>query len=397
MKWIRKILTLLVVAAVVGAAVYYSLAPRPVLVDTVSPKRGRMQVSIVEEGRTRVADRFVVSAPVAGIAGRVRLRVGDRVNRGQTVVRIEPPRSAALDPRGRAELTSRVSVAEAALERSRRDVEAAREDLRYWQAEAPRLRAGVEAGVAARERLDSAESEARRADARLKASEQQVEVARAELNAARVALEFATARAPEAPGEAVDVRSPVAGRVLKLHHESEAAVREGDPLIEVADPAGLEVEVEALSSDAVRIEPGMRVLLERWGGPEARGPRTAHRAGGLHQGVRAGRRGARTDDRRYRLGQDKWRRLGDRYRVEARFILWEGDGVLQAPTSAVFRNGDGWAVFVLEGERARLRPIQIGRRAGLTVEVLAGVGEGDRLVNHPGDAISDGTLVSLVE
>ena len=395
MKRIRQILTTLVILAVIGAAVYYSFAPRPILVEAVEVERGPIQVSIVEEGKTRVADRYIVSAPVSGSLRRLNFDVGDQVRRGQTLARIDPPPAAALDARAHAESQARVDVALAALERAKEDVETARSDVRYWETEMPRIRDGVEAGVTARERLDQAIADERRAKTVMRAAEQQVEVAKSELEAARVQLKYASASVEDKPTETVAVRSPVSGRVLEIMQESQTVVQAAQPLVAIADPNGLEVEVEVLSSDAVQIEEGMRVLLERWGGPKP-----------LEAVVRRVEPVAFTkisalgvEEQRVLIivdivsPKDEWLSLGDQYRVEARFILSEADNVLQAPSSALFRHRGGWAVFRAGLEAASLQPVEVGRRSGLAAEILSGLSEGDRVINHPSDTVTDGVLV----
>ena len=395
MKRIRKILTVLLISGIVGAAVYFSFAPRPVLVETVAVSRGPLQATIVEEGKTRVVDRYGVSAPVAGTLSRMSFDVGDEVRAGTVLARLHPLRSATLDGRSRAQAGADLAVAEAALAKAEDDVETARSDVRYWEVELPRTRRGVEAGVIAAERLDHALAGERKAQAVLSAAEQQIEVAQTEVEAARVALQYSEGRASSGSAEIVTVRSPVSGRILKVHQENEAVVQASQLLLELADPGGLEVEVEVLSSDAVRIEAGMRVLLERWGGPQP-----------LEAVVRLVEPVAFTkisalgvEEQRVLVivdiasPKEEWKNLGDRYRVEARFVTWEGQNVLQVPSSALFRSQKGWAVFLVDGPTAKLRPVTIGMRGGFADEIVAGVSAGEIVINHPSDAVTDGGLI----
>ena len=395
MKRIRKILTVLLISGIVGAAVYFSFAPRPVLVETVAVSRGPLQATIVEEGKTRVVDRYGVSAPVAGTLSRMSFDVGDEVRAGTVLARLHPLRSATLDGRSRAQAGADLAVAEAALAKAEDDVETARADVRYWEVELPRTRRGVEAGVIAAERLDHALAGERKAQAVLSAAEQQIEVAQTEVEAARVALQYSEGRASSGSAEIVTVRSPVSGRILKVHQENEAVVQASQLLLELADPGGLEVEVEVLSSDAVRIEAGMRVLLERWGGPQP-----------LEAVVRLVEPVAFTkisalgvEEQRVLVivdiasPKEEWKNLGDRYRVEARFVTWEGQNVLQVPSSALFRSQKGWAVFLVDGPTAKLRPVTIGMRGGFADEIVAGVSAGEIVINHPSDAVTDGGLI----
>jgi HlyD family secretion protein len=187
----------------------------------------------------------------------------------------------------------------------------------------------------------------------------------------------------------------VAARVLKLLHESEGAVAAGQPLIEIGNPESLEVEVEVLSTYAVKIATGSKVILDRWGGDlPVQGTVRVVEPSGFTKISALG-----VEEQRVRIivdfasPREAWQRLGDGYRVEARFVLWEGADVLQVPTSALFRHGDGWAVFKVEGRRAHLTPVEIGQRAGLATQVLAGLAAGSRVISHPDDTLTDGARV----
>jgi HlyD family secretion protein len=394
--WRRHIavsLGLTIIAVIIGLG----FVPRPVLVTTVPAQRGPLQVTVEEEGRTRVIDRFVISAPVAGFSRRIELKVGDPVQQGQVLAWLEPLRAQVLDPRSRAEAESRAAAARAALQSAEESVQAADADARYAAAELERLERLYETRIISFEALQQAQTSARRTQANLQSARFNVQVARYELQAAEAALRFSAAEREngvDAP-ETVAVRAPVGGRVLKIIHESEGVVQSGQALLELGDPRSLEVEVDVLSRDAVRIEPGTRVLLDRWGG-----------AGLLEGAVRTVEPVGFTkvsalgvEEQRVLVIVDissppeLWERLGDGYRVEAAFVLWEQDDVLQVPSSALFRHGGGWALFVVEDDRARLREVEIGRRSGLAAQILSGIDEGSIVVAHPGDAVSDRTRV----
>jgi HlyD family secretion protein len=214
------------------------------------------------------------------------------------------------------------------------------------------------------------------------------------LERARAALAYAGA-AGRGSGDALAVRSPVDARVLKVMHESEGTVQPGTPLIELGDPESLEVEVEVLSGQAVKIAPGARVLFDRWGGDKPlEGRVRIVEPTGFTKISALG-----VEEQRVRVIADftspreEWQRIGDGYRIEARFVVWEGADVLQIPASALFRHNHGWAVFVADGGRARLQPIETGQRNGLQVEVLSGIGAGDTVIAHPDDKIGDGRRV----
>ena len=392
---LRRFLFWLLFTGGVVAAIVWGFMPRPILVETAVVKRGPLQVSVEEEGKTRVIDRFVVSAPVDGFARRLDADVGDIVKRGATLLLLDPLRSTVLDPRSRAEAQARVAAAEASLKRAQKDVEAADAEARRLETQHKRARELHAAGTIADEALDEIAASAERSQAQERSAEYAVEVARHDLEAARTALRHSAAQRSQEPAETVSVRAPVGGRILKIVHESEGVVDAGDPLLEIANPRGLEVEVELLSADAVKVGPGTRVLFERWGGE--------HPLQGLVRivepvgftkisalGVEEQRVLVIAD---ITSPPDQWARLGDGYRVEARFVLWEGEDVLQIPSSTLFRHGEGWAVFAVEDGMARRRPAMLGHRNGLITEVLSGLEEGDTLITHPDDAIDDGVEV----
>jgi HlyD family secretion protein len=220
-------------------------------------------------------------------------------------------------------------------------------------------------------------------------------VARFDLETARAAAASTTRLRGGGAADELQVRAPVAARVLRLQHESEGPVAAGQPLLEIGNPASLEAEVEVLSTEAVKIATGSKVILDRWGGDQViEGAVRVVEPGGFTKISALG-----VEEQRVRVivdftsPREAWARLGDGYRVEARFVLWEGDDVLQLPASALFRHGDGWAVFALEGGRARLTPVRIGQRAGLATQVLSGINAGSRVAAHPDESIRDGVRV----
>jgi HlyD family secretion protein len=396
MKWRKRIGWIIVLIGIV-MAIGYGFLPKPVLVDSAEVSRGLLRVTVREEGKTRVVDRYVVSAPLSGFLRRIALEVGDEVGSSQVVARLEPLRSSVLDPRSRAEAQARVATAQASIDAAEGSTRVAAEDARFAESELARIRALYDAGTVPREQLERAESEARRTQANLESRRANVKVAERELEAARVALKDFAAESGSAPAEVVSVRAPTAGRVLKRFHESEGVVNSGEPLIEVGSPRTLEVEIEALSSDAVRIAAGTKVLFERWGGdyPLEGIVRTVEPFGFTKVsalGVEEQRVLVIAD---FTSPREQWERLGDGYRVEAVFVLWEGEDVLQAPASSLFRHGDGWAVFVVEGGEARRQEVEVGHRSGLMAEILSGLSQGERVIAHPSNEIEQGTPLQL--
>jgi HlyD family secretion protein len=385
----------LVVGGVVAAIIVYGLKPRPAMVEAAAVSRGPLRVSIVEEGKTRVRDRYIISAPVAGQLRRTDLDVGDPVEAGKAILWLDPVPSPVLDPRSRAEIQARIAAAEAAVETAHEQIELAQAELRFRETDLARMRELVGSGAVAQELLDQAETEERKATANFRSARFQLEANRHALDEARAALRYSAAQDQDAPAETVAIRAPVSGRVLRVFQESEGVVTASEPLLAIGDPSGLEVEVEILSSDAVAIREGGRVLLERWGGEkplEARvrriEPVAFTKISAL--GVEEQRVLAILD---IVSPAEVWQALGDGYRVEARFVVWEGEDVLQVPNTALFRVGNDWAVFRIENEQAVLRRVEIGHRSSLQSEVLDGLQPGEEIIAHPGEGIEEGDPV----
>jgi HlyD family secretion protein len=394
--WRRRILIFLLFAAI-ALAIGYGFLPKPIAVSVVKVSRGSLMVTVEEEGKTRVKDRFVISAPVAGFARRIMLDVGDPVTKGEVIVELEPQRSRVLDPRSQAEAEARVAAATAALSAAEENVLAASADSDYATSEFDRLKKLYDSQVVSQDSMEQAKAEARRAKANLKSSQFAVEVARHELEAARTALKYSAAEITGEKGSRVEIRAPVSGHVLQLYQESEGAVTEGQHILSIGDPRALEVEVDVLSADAVRIKPGTPVLFDHWGGetPLEGRVRVVEPAGFTKISALG------VEEQRVLIISDitskpeVWERLGDGYRVEARFILWEGKDILQVPTSALFRFGDDWATFVAENKRAIRRIVKIGHRSGLNTEILTGVEEGETVITHPDDTVEAGVKVQV--
>jgi HlyD family secretion protein len=396
MPW-RRNLGLILLAVILLAAIAYGFWLPAVAVDVVAVIRAPLQVTVEEEGKTRVVDRFVISAPVPGYVRRIELKVGDPVRQGQVLAEVEPLRSVILDPRSRAEAQARVAAAEAALRAAQEDAIAAEAEADYAASQLQRLRRLYPKGYISIETLQQAEAAARRTEARRSSSRFAVQVAKFDLEAARTALRYSVAQDSHQTMEEAPVRAPVEGRVLKLKHESEGVVQAGEPLLEIGDPNSLEIEVEVLSADAVRISPGTCVLFERWGGVRPlEGLVRRVEPTGFTKVSALG-----VEEQRVLVIADiispteQWQRLGDGYRVEASFILWEGDSVPQVPASALFRHRDGWAVFMAANGRARLQPVQVGHRSGLAAEIISPLKEGELVILHPDDSLADGARISL--
>jgi HlyD family secretion protein len=386
---LRRVIYFLVAAGLL-AALILAFLPSPVEVDGAAVRRGAMLLTVDEEGEARAHDRFVVASPVAGRLERVDLHDGDPVSANQVVALVYP---LPLDPRERAELAGRVLAAEAAKREA--DARAAHALADHEQLRRSRDRAELlgRSGLISREQLEIAQNSEMTARNDLDAARFAAQEAAFQVKVARAGL---LAIESTAPDRVVRLKSPVRGRVLRIFEKSEHVVTAGTPVLEVGDPRKLEVVVDVLSTDAVKIKAGSPVLLEDWGGD-----------GTLRAVVRTVEPSAFT--KVSALGIDEQRvniiadfvddpgRLGNGYRVEARIVTWEGPDVLIVPTSALFRRGEGWSVFVEKGGLAERRTVEVGHRNAFDAEVLGGLDAGDWVVLHPTDRVEDGVRVLVRE
>lgn len=382
----------------VVAGLVYAFMSAPVDVEVGSVSRGPLVVTVNEDGKTRIRERYIVSAPLAGRLERIELRPGDRIEAGKTLLSaIEPTAPDLLDERALAEAEARVGGAQAALGRAGVAVQTAVAELEFAQTEHRRLSEAVATGSAtAREVEVSALMEQLKMQQR-DAAVYARDIAKFELEQAQSAL-LRTRPEGDAGSGRLEISAPVSGLVLRVFMESAAVVTPGAPLVELGDPSDLEVEVDVLTTDAVQIQPGARVDLEGWGGEHSLAavvrlvePSAFTKISAL--GVEEQRVNVIAD----LVGPLAERvSLGDNYRVDARIVVWERTDVLKCPTGALFRDADGWAVFAVGADgRATRRGLSIGRRSDLEAEVLGGLGAGDRVVLHPGDTLRDGIRVKV--
>lgn len=390
----RTLFVIAIILFVVGATVYGFL-PKTADVDLVNVLRGDLQVTIEEEGRTRLKDRFVISAPVSGYMQRINAKVGDVVTKGQTVVALEPLRSQALDPRSQAEAEATMAAAGASLKAAAERERAAVADAEYIEQRRDRLKNLYTKGSITRDQLDQIESEAKKARAVQRSAKASVDVARSDLERATTALQNFSTMEKTANRNIVYVSTPVGGSIFRIYRESEGTVNVGEPLLDIGNVKNLEVRVEVLSSDAVKIKPGTAVFFKRWGGEGTLAGivRIVEPAGFTKissLGVEEQRVLVIAD---ITSPPEMWRALGDAYRLEAHFVVWEGKNVLQVPTSALFRSGKDWAVFVGDNGKAVKRIVQIGQRNGLLAEIISGLKENEKVITHPDDSISNGRQI----
>jgi HlyD family secretion protein len=415
----RRLLPILL-ALLLIAGLTYAFWPRPVPVDLGEVTQGDLEVTVDEEGKTRIKERYTVSAPLGGRLRRIELDPGDEVQAGKTLLAvIEPNDPALLDKRELAEAEARVKAADASLSQAAPRLETARVALEHAQNEYRRKRTLKERGGITESELEAAELLVRTRGEDLKAAQFAVQIAQFELEQAKAALVRSRpdiadnepvngaeinpgASSNESPTTTdasavarIEIHSPITGRVLHVFQESAGVVTAGTSLIEVGNPEDLEIEIDVLSSDAVAIKPGAPVRLVHWGGefPLSGDVRLVEPAAFTKVsalGVEEQRVDVVVD---FTDPPEKRAALGDGYRVEARIVVWQGKNVVTVPASAPFRQGDGWAVYRVVGERAVLTPIEVGHSNSLAYEVLKGLSVGDVVVVHPSDKVVDGVKV----
>jgi HlyD family secretion protein len=381
----KKALAIAVPIVLVGAFAL-GLRPKPVAVDLGAAARGPLRVTMEEEGKTRIRDRFMISAPTAGRILRIELEPGDPVRAGDVVAVMRPGAPQPLDARTRANLQAQVRSAEAALGRARADRERALAELRYARSDAGRIESLGREGIVSKERVEVAELSLERSRAAVAAADYEIRAAQHQLEAARASL---LEEGEDSAGATIELRSPVAGSVLRRRHESESVVPAGEALLEIGDPEDLEVVADLLSTDAARLRPGQLVEIEAWAGaPALRGRVKRIEPAGFTKISALGVEEQRVDVVIAREDTPgRWAELGDAYRVDVRV------DVLQVPTSALFRDNQGWAVFAIEGGKARRRSVEVGRQSGLAAEIVSGLRLGEKVIVHPGAEIKDGVAV----
>lgn len=390
----RRLIRIALILAALAALAWWAFRPRPVPADFATVERGPLEVTVEDEGRTRVRDRYVVSAPLPGRMERIELEPGDPVSARKTVVaQFRPADPALLDVRTRTELEARARAAEATLGSARADRERVQAELAFAQSELRRARALVEERVIAPRELESTERAAQTLERALQSAEFAVRAAEYQVEQAKASLLQSRGGAG---GALIPLYSPVDGVVLRRLQESESVVPTGHPLIEIGSLNDLEIVADLLSNAAVAVEEGDEVLIEQWGGERTLQGRVRRvEPSGFTKisplGVEEQRVNVIVDvvDPR-----ELWKSIGDGYRVEVRVIVWRGDDVLKVPTSSLIRQGADWAVYRVADGRARLQTVEIGQRNGLEAEVLGGLEAGDRIVVYPSDAIADGGRVT---
>lgn len=395
MKTMKKIVPLLVALAI-AALLVLALWPSPIPVSATRVERGYFAEYVEDEGRTRLRDPYVVAAPIHGYLRRVALEPGDPVAAGDVLFELEALPAPALDARSREQAREAIAAARARLEAAEAELETRQSQHRLAQSEYERSLTLFERKLASADERDRRLSQRDASRAAERAARHAVDVARFELEAARAMLQIADGERSANDQPTLAVRAPISGTITKRLRCCEGPAQAGEQILEIGDlAADLEIQVDLLSVDAVRVRPGMQVVIERWGGGEDLEGRVRRvEPSGFTRVSALG-----VDEQRVPVlveitsPREQWQHLGDGYRIEGRFVLWEGEDVVHVPTSALFRSDNRWSVYVVENDRAVQRAITIGRRSGLRTQVVEGLREGEIVITHPGDRIEDGVRV----
>jgi HlyD family secretion protein len=371
------------------ALVAIALWPAPIVVETGPAVVGPLQVTSEEQGETRSRDRFVIAAPVGGRLLRVLLRDGDAVRDNQIVATMAP---VPLSARERDEVNARVAAAAANLRSAEAQLSHVLEDLAQAQRESTRSEQLFARALVSRQQLEQAQNAAVTLEKEVAAARYRAKSAAAELKSARAGL-LALEGKGDGPSGTLMIRAPASGRVLRVLESSERVVTAGTPVLVIGDLEHLEVVMEMLSSEAVRVSAGMAAVLEGWGGDRPLNARVRLVEPYAFTKISA----LGVEEKRTRVVLDfidSPGSLGDGYRVTGRITIWSAPSVLKVPLAALFRCGAEWCVFVLEGKRAHRREVRIGHRNAFEAEILSGLEPGDRLVRYPPNELSDGSRVS---
>jgi HlyD family secretion protein len=386
-RWHRYVL-LVAIAALAGAGLWTLLRPSPVDVETAPVERGLLQVTIDEQAETRSHDRFVITAPVTGRVLRLELHEGDAVIAGQTIAELEP---APVGERELRELEARLASARESLQEAEHRLARAQEDLAYAKRERTRTENLAARGLAAKQALEQAVTRQGMAEQDTGAAQHGVAAAAANVEVVRAEL-ISTGSGAARSAPLLNIRAPVAGRVLRLPEKSDRVVSSGASLAVIGDISHLEVLIEMLSTDAVRVSVGMPVLLDGWGGDRV-----------LHARITVVEPYAFT--KVSALGVEEKRTnviadfdespapLGDGYRLQAHVVTYNAEGVVKASAGALFPCGGGWCVYAVEGRRARIRHVQVGHRTPDYFEVMDGLAVGTEVVCYPPNDLEDGSRV----
>jgi HlyD family secretion protein len=387
-----------VIVALLTLSLIYLFWPRPVIIDMAQLSANELQVTIADEAKTRVHDIYVLSAPVTGHLRRIKAEVGDAVIRSSTVVaQIEPIAPSFLDPRSEAQAKADIQTADSALTLAQAEVNQAQAELDFALSEFGRMRELRVQNSVSERKLDNAERDYKTRRAALATAQAGLQMRVYELERNK-ALLLSPKTSPKERGncECINITTPVNGRILKILNKSEGVVSAGTPLLEIGDPQDLEIVVELLSFDAVKVEPGQTVVIKNWGGIKPLEGRVNRIEPIGFMKVSA----LGIEEQRVNVIVDLqsdfklWARLGHGYQVDVEIVLWQETNILNLPLTALFREKQNWAVFAIEDDIVQKRLVKIGQRNGFNAQILSGMREGDWFVLHPNDQISDGVKVA---
>ncbi len=393
----RRSIFWLIILVLIVAGLIFTFRPQPIPVDLIKVTQGPMIVTVEEEGETRVKDVYMLSAPVTGHMLRIDAEVGDDVIAAETLVaQIRPINPEFLDKRSEEEARAAIKTAEASLALAEAQLVEAQSEFDFAVTELERANKLIQQQVIPQRALDNAKRDYKSKRAGVNTAKAALRARQFELAQARAHLVSpADVQINDQDCQCVTILSPITGKILQVLHESEGVISMGTPLVEIGDPANLEIVVDFLSSDAVRIQPGQRVIIEEWGGESAlQGTVRKIEPFGFTKTSALG-----IDEQRVNVIIDlsdpteKWQRLAHGYQIEARVVLWESENVSKVPLTSLFRDNDNWAVYVEQENRAKLQHVKLGQRNGLEAEILEGLPEGSQVISHPSNQIVDGIRV----
>ncbi|MDH3608638.1 MAG: HlyD family efflux transporter periplasmic adaptor subunit [Gammaproteobacteria bacterium] len=393
----RRSIFWLIILVLIVAGLIFTFRPQPIPVDLIKVAQGPMIVTVEEEGETRVKDVYMLSAPVTGHMLRIDAEVGDDVIAAETLVaQIRPINPEFLDKRSEEEARAAIKTAEASLALTEAQLVEAQSEFDFAVTELERANKLIQQQVIPQRALDNAKRDYKSKRAGVNTAKAALRARQFELAQARAHLVSpADVQTNDQDCQCVTILSPITGKILQVLHESEGVISMGTPLVEIGDPANLEIVVDFLSSDAVRIQPGQRVIIEEWGGESAlQGTVRKIEPFGFTKTSALG-----IDEQRVNVIIDlsdpteKWQRLAHGYQIEARVVLWESENVSKVPLTSLFRDNDNWAVYVEQENRAKLQHVKLGQRNGLEAEILEGLPEGSQVISHPSNQIVDGIRV----
>jgi HlyD family secretion protein len=396
--WLKRI-GIAVVAAAVIAGFAYALREKPVLADVGAVVSAPMKLVILQEGMARVRDVYAVSSPIAGHLARTVLDEGAAVRANATIVAaIHPLDPPLIDRKTLAELVAARNAARAALSMAELEYKKAQTDLAQALKDEARAKRLAKTGTISEMTLQRAENLAATLGSQVSVSLTAIELRQAELASAEVRLALPSPTEVEGKDQTccVTLTAPVDGVVLAVYAKSEQPVAVGAKIADIGDPSRLEIVVDLLSSDAVRVVPGTVAQITQWGGTKDLRARVKRIDPSAYTKVSA----LGIEEQRVNAVlelEDTDPRLGHGFRVFAEIPIWESPMALQVPISALFRIGNRWNAFAVQGGRARRTELELGHMNDDTAEVLSGLSKSDIVVLHPNDTLEEGSLVEVRE